>query len=92
MNKENAAACTNQQIMLMETENLTTHNTADETISASSQSTSPEEDCKAQTLKEEEKLMKEQQQANKDERRGDGKMEVEPCPATAVSSHEKGKC
>lgn len=90
MNKENAAACTNQQIM-METEKLSTHNTADEKIIASSQRTSPEEDCKPQTLKEEENLMKEEQQANKDERRGDGKMEVEPCPATAVSSHEKGK-
>lgn len=96
MTKENAAACTNKQKQL-ETEKQTTHNTADEDseqaiISPSSQSTSSEEESKPQTSKEEGKLSQEQQETNEEEKRGDEKMEVDPCPETAVSNPEEGTC
>lgn len=96
MSKENAAACTNKQKKLIETEKQTTQKTTDDegeqaTISASSQNTLSE-DRKPQTLKEEGKLSEEQWETNEEEKRGDEKMEVDPCPETAASSHEKGKC
>lgn len=97
MSKENAAACTNKPEKLMETEKQTTENTADEdneqaSVPASSQSTSSEEDRKPQISKEEEKPTEEERGKNVEEKREDEEMAVDPCPETAASSDEKGKC
>lgn len=94
MNKENAAACTNKQITST-TEKQTAQTVADqegerETISGSAQTTSSE-DHNRQTSNEEGNLKGEQQETNEEEKNGDEKIEVDPCPET-MSSPEKGKC
>lgn len=94
MSKENAAACTNKQRKLIETEKRATKNAGDDeseqaSITVPSQSTSPEEDCKSQTSKEEEKSKEEERGKDVEEKREDEKMEVDP--ETAASGDEKGK-
>ena len=97
LSKENAAACTNKEKKLMETEKQSTQNTADDdskqaSVAVSAQSTSSEEDHKPQTPKEEEKPTEEERGTNEEEKGEDKKMEVDPCSETAASSDEKGKC
>lgn len=95
MNKENAAAWTNEQITSMETEKQTAQTVVGEeggreAVSGSAQTTSSE-DHDPQALNEEGKLKGEQQEINEEEKNGNEKIEVDPCPET-MSSPEKGKC